>query len=168
LARTVWSGALLASLDAQGGLWAATRSGVSHYDDRSVTYFGESDGLDAGAIWNIASTSDGNVWFQVGGAQAKLSRFDGRKLVKLTRDDGLPGASPADLYVDRDGALLVSDFDAARPVARFDPSSNAGERIRFETMEGSGPATALARSTTGELWMGRDKGAFLLGHPMKR
>src|SRR5678815_2411057 len=69
------------------------------------------------------------------------------------------------LYVDRDGALLVSDFDAARPVARFDPSSNAGEGIRFETMEGSGPATALARSTTGELWMGRDKGAFLLGHP---
>jgi signal transduction histidine kinase/DNA-binding response OmpR family regulator/ligand-binding sensor domain-containing protein len=152
-------------LDQHGGLWATTTFGVSHYDYRSVTILGEADGLDTGAVWKIASTSDGNVWFQVDDDPAKLSRFDGAKLVKLTRDDGLPGARPAALYVDRDGALLVSDWERDRPVARFKPTSTAGERIRFELLEGSGPASALARSTTGELWMGRDAGALIVGQP---
>ncbi|MEO8352919.1 MAG: response regulator, partial [Chthoniobacteraceae bacterium] len=111
------------------------------------------------------STADGNVWFRVGNEEAKLSRFDGHRLVKLTRDDGLPGARPSDLYLDRDGALLVSDWEAGRPIARFDPGSAADERIHFELIDGSGPASALARSSTGELWMGRDAGAFVLGQP---
>ena len=152
-------------LDPQGGLWGTTTFGVSHYDYRSVTILGESEGLDAGAIMNIVSTSDDNVWFQVGADPAKLSRFDGKRLVKLTRDDGLPGARPAALYLDRDGALLISDSEAGRLVARFNPAATTGERIRFELVLGSGPARALARSTTGELWMGLDAGAFVLGRP---
>ncbi len=152
-------------IDSQDGLWIATDAGVSHYDFRSVALLGETEGLDPGPVRNIVSTSDGNVWFRVGNEEAKLSRYDGQRLVKLTRDDGLPGARPADLYIDRDGALLVSDWEAGRPVARFDPGSTAGERIRFELLDGSGPASALARSTTGELWMGRDAGAFVLGQP---
>ena len=157
-------GVLGLQLDQQGGLWAATSAGVSHYDQWSVTILGEQEGLDPGIVSSIVSTSDGNVWFRVGN-EGKLSRFDGRRLVKLTRDDGLPGANPAALYLDRDGALLVSDLEAGRPVARLDPASTAGERIRFDLMEGSGPARALARSTTGELWVGGDKGAFVLGQP---
>ena len=125
-------------VDQHGGLWATSVFGVSHYDYRSLTLFGEGEGLDPGAVWNIVSTSDGNVWFQVDSGPAKLSRFDGAKLVKLTRDDGLPGANPADIYLDRDGALLVSDWEAGRSVARFNPGSTVGERIRFELLEGSG------------------------------
>ncbi len=149
--------------DVQGGLWAATIFGVSHYDDRSVTMLGETEGLDSGTIRSIVSTPDGNVWIQVGNSPAKLSRFDGKRLVKLTRDDGLPGAKPAALYLDRDGALLVADLDHG--IARFDPATAARERIRFELMPGSEPASALALSTTGELWLGGDKGAFVLGQP---
>ena len=107
-----------------------------------TTITGRSRSLEKRRAWtpepsgSIVSTSDGNVWFQVGHDEAKLSRFDGQRLVKLTRDDGLPGARPAALYLDRDGALLVSDWEAGRPVARFDPAATAGERIRFELVEG--------------------------------
>jgi signal transduction histidine kinase/CheY-like chemotaxis protein/ligand-binding sensor domain-containing protein len=159
-------------LDSQAGLWAVTGAGVSHYDQSSVTILGESDGLDPGTILSIASTSDGNVWFLIAEAEGtlprfegKLSRFDGRRLVKLTREDGLPGARPTALYLDRDGALLVADEESRRPVARFDPASSAGGRIRFEPVAGSDSAWTLARSTNGELWMGRDPGAFVVGQP---
>ena len=152
-------------LDSQGGLWATTVRGVSHYDDRSVTFLGEAEGLDPGVVTGIVSTTDGNVWFKVGTSPAKLSRFDGQRLVKLTRDDGLPGANPAALYLDHDGALLVSDWEAGRPIARFDPITATGERIRFELLKESAEASALARSTTGELWTGRDAGTLVLGQP---
>jgi signal transduction histidine kinase/DNA-binding response OmpR family regulator/ligand-binding sensor domain-containing protein len=156
---------LAVHIDPQGGLWATTGRGISHFDGRSVTLLGEAEGLDPGGVWEIVSTADGNVWFKVGSSEARLSRFDGNKLVKLTRDDGLPGAHPTALYLDHDGALLVADGEAGRPVARFEPAPGAGERIRFELVEGSGPATALARSTTGGLWLGTEQGAFLAGQP---
>jgi streptogramin lyase len=78
-----------------------------------------------------------------------------------------PGARPAGLFVDRDGALLVPDWEAGRPIARFDPAAGSGEnrRLRFELVDGSEAASTLARSTTGELWLGSDKGAFVLGQP---
>jgi signal transduction histidine kinase/DNA-binding response OmpR family regulator/ligand-binding sensor domain-containing protein len=149
-------------LDARGGLWATTLFGVSHYDDQSIAILGESEGLDPGPITGLASTRDGNLWIQVGNNPSKLSRFDGRSLAKLTRDDGLPGARPSVLYVDHDGALLVADWDLG--IARFDPAA-AAERIRFDLLPGSEAASALARSTTGDLWFGNDQGAFLLGQP---
>ncbi len=149
--------------DTQGGLWIGTFSGLSHFDPSSFTLLGEADGLDPGQIRRIASTSDGNVWFVIVGSAAKVSRFDGEKLVKVTRDDGLPGTRTSDIYVDRDGALLAADWDL--PMARFDPASAATGRNRFAPVENSSAASVLACSTTGELWCGTDQGAFVLGQP---
>jgi signal transduction histidine kinase/DNA-binding response OmpR family regulator/ligand-binding sensor domain-containing protein len=152
--------------DSYGGLWAGTLFGVSHHDDRSVTVLGETEGLDPGQVLDIVSTLDGNVWIMVAGGEGnprKLSRFDGKNLVKLTRDDGLPGAQPSALYLDGDGALLVADWN--RGIARYDPATKLDERIRFEVLEGSEPASALARSSSGELWLGTDKNAFILQQP---
>ena len=91
-----------------------------------------------------------------------------RRLVKLTRDDGLPGARPAALYLDRDGALLVSDWEASGPSRGSIQLRLLVSGIRFEMMEGSGPASALARSTTGELWMEATRGPSSRGSPMNR
>ncbi|MCF7730745.1 MAG: response regulator [Akkermansiaceae bacterium] len=150
--------------DQRGGLWVATGAGVSHYDERTVTTLAEAEGLDSGPVLSIVSTADNNVWFRIG-EEGKLSRFDNTRLVKLTRDNGLPGARSAALYRDRDGALLVADEEAGCLVARFDPAASVGERIRFDLLKGSGPASALARATTGELWMGGENGGFVLGRP---
>lgn len=120
--------------DPHGGLWAGTPFGVSHLDDRSVTVLGESEGLDPGQIADIVSTRDGNVWLRVVSDSAKLSRFDGKHLVKLTREDGLPGAKQSALYLDHDGALLVGDWN--RGTARFDPAAAGGERPPLRTAGG--------------------------------
>ena len=48
----------------------------------------------------------------------KLSRYNEReRLVKVTRDDGLPGTSVSSLYLDADGSLLVRDERAPRSAA---------------------------------------------------
>jgi signal transduction histidine kinase/ligand-binding sensor domain-containing protein len=142
--------------DARGGIWMATRRGLVHHDFQSLTRFGQPDGLDPGAVTDLASTSDGNLWIVVdAGSRGKIDRKLSRHhaiegLVKVTREDGLPGTSISSLYVDNDGSLLVGDFD--EPVGRFDPRGAVGERPRFEAVEDSGPANALARSSTGRLW----------------
>ena len=82
------------------------------------------------------------MWFQVGESAGKLSRFDGQRLAKVTREDGLQGTGVSCLFVDRDGALLVGGVRAA--IAMFMPSTTAGERPRFETVEGSGPVASLS------------------------
>ena len=153
--------------DAHGGLWIGSQAGFTLYDRGSCTPFGEPEGLDPGPVAAIASTTDGSAWFMVGAVDRKLSRFDGKQLVKLSRDDGLPGTRPSSFGMDRNGALLVADWDAARPIARFDPASAATARSRFEPLENSHGASVLARSTTGEIWYGTEKGAFLLGQPQE-
>ncbi len=150
-------------VDDSGDLWAATSSGVSRYDFNSIAAFGASDGMDAGAIWWLASTRDGNAWFLT--TSGKLSRHDGKGIVKVTQADGLPGSYPVTLYTDTDGSLLVGD--AALPgVARYAPSDAGGERPRFTLLEGFDfPVFSLARSSSGELWYGAEKGAYRLGRP---
>ncbi len=146
-------------IDDAGDVWAGTSSGVSRLDVESIASFGAGDGLDTGAIDALASTRDGNAWFLARGG--KLSRHDGKGIVKVTQAEGLPGVQPVAVFVDTDGALLVGDNNA--PVGRYAVSAGAGERIRFEPLEGSVGSYALARSATGELWYGTDKGAYRLG-----
>jgi PAS domain S-box-containing protein len=149
--------------DGQGGLWAATLAGVSYVDFQTVTGFAGSDGLDTGSVQDVASTADGSVWFLIDG---KLSRFDGQKLVKVTQADGLPGSRPNTLCVDSDGSLLVGDWLA--PVARCRPTGGPGANPHFEALEGAGPASAIARSSADELWLGYDRGAGRLGQANER
>jgi signal transduction histidine kinase/DNA-binding response OmpR family regulator/ligand-binding sensor domain-containing protein len=162
------SWALGLQLDAQGGLWIGTYNGLSHFDPASFTLLGEADGLDPGGVLDIQSTADENVWFLIGqgapgpSSPKKLTRFDGKKLVKVTREDGLTGTQP-NLHVDRDGALLVADY--SQPMVRFDPASAEAGQVRFAPVTNSVAASALARSTTGDLWVGTRQGAYVLDQP---
>jgi signal transduction histidine kinase/DNA-binding response OmpR family regulator/ligand-binding sensor domain-containing protein/protocatechuate 3,4-dioxygenase beta subunit len=158
-------------IDDSGILWAGTVLGVSRYDGESMAAYSTRDGVDPGTIEAIAATRDGNTWFVAG--PGKLSRHDGKGIVKVTQADGLPGGAAAQLFTDADGSLLVADTNA--PIARYAPGSAgaagiagipAGEaRPRFTILEGSQPAYALARSSLGELWYGTGNGAFRLGRP---
>ena len=147
--------------DEAGNLWAGTTIGVSRFDTESIATYGIADGLDKGAIDAVASTSDGNAWFLA--RPGKLSRHDGNRIVKVTQDDGLAGSQATTLYTDTDGSLLVGDGEAG--VARYAPTGVRGERPRFSLLENAPAASALARSASGELWYGTDKGAYRLGRP---
>ena len=149
------------AVDSAGDLWAGTMSGVSHFDPCSLVNFGVDDGLDPGAIADIAVTQDGNTWFLTD--QGKLSRYDGRNVIKVNQADGLPGGLPDAIYTDTDGALLIADRESAA-VARYLPSGGSNARPRLTALEGfDSVATAFARSSTGELWYGTTNGAARLG-----
>jgi signal transduction histidine kinase/DNA-binding response OmpR family regulator/ligand-binding sensor domain-containing protein/protocatechuate 3,4-dioxygenase beta subunit len=152
-------------LDGSGDIWLATGDGVFRFDYKSVASFGVAEGLDPGSVWDLATTADGNTWFVVGQEQAKLSRFDGRKIIKLSAADGLSGSTPGALLVDTNGVLLVGDSRA--PVSRFNPAARPGELPHFEPLDGSGPATMLARAPSGELWMGSESGVSILGRTLE-
>jgi signal transduction histidine kinase/CheY-like chemotaxis protein/ligand-binding sensor domain-containing protein/protocatechuate 3,4-dioxygenase beta subunit len=150
-------------LDANGDLWLTTGNGLFRYDYRSVASFGAADGLDTGPVWGLIATADTNVWIRVGQAQAKLSRFDGQRIVKIRASDGLSGSHVSALLVDTNGVLLVGDFLA--PVSRYNPAGKSGVRPTFEPVEGTARATMLVRSATGDLWLGTDQGVARLGRP---
>ncbi|HUR59741.1 MAG TPA: response regulator, partial [Opitutaceae bacterium] len=145
--------------DADGRLWFATFRGIAVLDDQSLEQWSPRDGMDQGMVTHIASTRDGSAWFITSG---KLSRFDGKGFQKITGADGVAGTRATGLFVDTDGALLVTD--ARTPVARFVPPTRAtGERARFEPMDGTGPANAVARAAGGDLWLAGDRGVWRLG-----
>ena len=158
---------LLIDSNGAGDLWVGTAYGAQRLDITSVASYGTGDGLDAGSVIQIASTADNSVWCLTAtmemrqSGEAKLSRFDGRQLHKLSVSDGLAGGHPNTLYVDTDGSLLVGDWNA--PIARYQPSQETGTRPRFEVVEGSSPVSALVRSSIGELWIGEDRGVKPLG-----
>jgi len=152
------------SSDGDGRLWFSSYSGVAGLDEQTLTHWSARDGIDLGEVSHMASTRDGSVWFVAGG---KLSRFDGKGFQKIAGADGLPGTSASALLVDTDGALLVAD--ARAPVARFSPPNTlSAERPRFEIMGETQPAAALARSASGELWFGGDRGVWRRGDPELR
>jgi signal transduction histidine kinase/CheY-like chemotaxis protein len=156
-------------VDSHGGVWAASDNGLFHLEHQSVLVLGEQEGLDPGFVEDIVATDDGKAWFLVGGGPAaRVSMFDGRRLVKLSRADGLPGERPSVLYRDTSGDVLFGDWESRRPFARYRPSEQEkGERLRLETAEEGRAVSALARSSTGELWFGTDKGAFVLGDEVR-
>ena len=153
------SGARCIFRDSHGGIWAGTSRGVSHYDPTSLASFGEAEGMDAGAVRDITSTRDGNVWFLAGSTSVKLSRFDGQRLIKMTRDDGITGSRPSMLYADNDGSLFVGDWESS--IMRYEPAATPGEVPHFQSIESSG-VSAMVRDAAGELWVGADAGVWRL------
>src|ERR1019366_2740649 len=90
--------------DADDNLWLGTTEGVVHFSPQSLINYGAADGLDEGDVQNIATTSDGNTWFTIGG---KLSRFDSNRWFKATAEQGVVGSFINCLLVDTNGNLLV-------------------------------------------------------------
>jgi signal transduction histidine kinase/CheY-like chemotaxis protein/ligand-binding sensor domain-containing protein/protocatechuate 3,4-dioxygenase beta subunit len=150
-------------VDGAGDIWAGTGIGVCRYDHESITAYGAGDGMDPGAVRSIASTRDGSTWFVTSeNNPGKLCRYDGKGVVKITQADGLTGGQATTLYTDTDGSLLVGDAEAG--MARYTPMGEPGERPRFSLLDNTTATYALARSTSGELWYGTEKGAYRLGH----
>ena len=142
--------------DADGRLWFATDRGVAGMDEESLVQWSPRDGIDKGRVSHITSTRDGSAWFLT---DTKVSRFTGDGFEKITAAHGLHGAQSTSLYVDADGALIVTDLVA--PAARFVPAPAAfAERARFEEMDSTARAQAAVRTTRGELWLAGDSGVW--------
>ena len=64
-----------------GNLWFGTYGGgVSRYDGKSFTSFGEKDGLISRDVWSIAVDANGMIWI---GTIEGVCRFDGKNFYSL-------------------------------------------------------------------------------------
>ncbi len=114
--------------DRRGALWIGHRlEGVSRFDGRRFTAYGQRQGLPRGDVWAITEDLEGDVWFGGGGGLVRLR--DG-VFKTSTERDGLPARKVLCLAVGSDGVLWAG---TAAGLARYEggmsPRREAGERF---------------------------------------
>ncbi len=115
---------------------------------RTYTYL---DGLISNnSVWSIHSDPGGILWF---GTWSGISRYDGKRFVNFTTEDGLAGNAIRAIHSDPDGILW---FGTDSGVSRYDGKGF----VNFTTEDGLAGNTILAihSDPDGVLWFGTDSG----------
>lgn len=74
-------------LDHSGGVWFATKRGVSHYDQKEFTSFHVEDGMPNENVRVVLEDFDHNIWFGTDGGG--LLKFSGEAFVTYNKQNGL-------------------------------------------------------------------------------
>ncbi|MGB1560048.1 MAG: two-component regulator propeller domain-containing protein [Sinimarinibacterium flocculans] len=132
--------ALLAEAD--GALWIGyRRGGLSRLQDGTLTHYGFEHGMPESGVLSIARDASGSLWLAT---PTGLMRQSGERWVRVAEAAGYAGQRPVRLFVDRQGALWVSDADG---LYRRDAAGG------FERIEaGTGVAAHLAQTPDGTVW----------------
>lgn len=154
----------LVALAAAAVFGAPTASNGERLPIRSFT---TADGLAHDRVRRIVRDSRGFLWFCTAGG---LSRFDGRRFVSYSEQDGLPASTLNDLLENPDGTYWLATNGAG--LVRYDPApasraSVRGTGARFTPFTIGGEPAAnranqLFRDLEGRLWIGTDAGLFIL------
>ena len=148
--------------DAEGGMWAASTTGLMHVRasgavEDAWAHGGNSDPLPDASVTAVLQDRAGTVW--VGSASGVVLRFaDGRRGRRID----LPGVAEGDsatvdaLYEDERGQVWIGT--AQRGVFVHDP--HTGKVVRLQPAGASDPAllsdsiTSFAETGNGEMWIG--------------
>jgi hypothetical protein len=94
--------------DRDGTTWIGTSSGLIHYMDGAIKWYGENDGLKVPDVRAIAENSAGSIWFgTLGGG---LGRLQNGKLRQFLKADGLSSDYIQCLHIDQDGTLWIGTY----------------------------------------------------------
>ena len=142
--------------DRSGNVWFGTSGGLSRYDGGSFVTVAGQEELAHPQIYALAEDRAGDLWLGTGPEfssldeeRAALVRYDGRELVYLTTDDGLPDNRVFAIAADQDGDLW---FGTGAGLSRYD-----GEHFVNYTVADGLPyphVRSLWRDDRGHLWMG--------------
>jgi signal transduction histidine kinase/ligand-binding sensor domain-containing protein len=103
---TIPMAALLQAHD--GSTWIGTASGLIHYTDGKIKWYGEADGLKVPDVRAIAEDSAGSIWFgTLGGG---LGRLQNGKIRQFLKADGLSSDYIQCLHIDQDGTLWIGTY----------------------------------------------------------
>jgi ligand-binding sensor domain-containing protein len=94
--------------DNNGTLWLACRhNGLSLYDGKTFTAFGEKEGFNTTGTGSIIEDKTGNIWFASLGAREDggVWRFNGKTFTNFTTKDGLTNNSVFCIVIDRAGNI---------------------------------------------------------------
>src|SRR5262249_25886078 len=92
-------------VDRDGALWIGTvGEGLFRLYTGKIDHFARSDGLTGDSVWALFEDREGNVWV---GTENGIDRFRERKLVTLSKRDGLSGDDISSV-VTRAGSVCVA------------------------------------------------------------
>lgn len=141
-------------VDHRGGLWLATRSGLSHFDgDRFVTYTTH-DGLSSNYVLALYEDEEGTLWIGTGGGG--LNRFKDGRFTAYTTHDGLSNDMVWAIYGDPDGPLWLGTNGGG--LIRY----KDGKFTNYTSLAGlySDSVFAILDDSLGRLWISSNKGIF--------
>jgi ligand-binding sensor domain-containing protein len=159
--------------DALGRVWLGFESGeVAVYENGGFHRYSVSDGLPPGRILTIAGDRAGRVWV---GEEGGLSRFDGHRFAKLTKENGLPGSSASAVVEDNDGFLWIAgDLGIIRVSPKelekaLRSSSYRMQRLFLDTSDGlpglprqEAPFPTATKAADGRLWFATSDGIAVI------
>jgi len=106
--------------DSKGNLWFGTiDEGVVKYDEKTLTYFSNSDGFINTSVFAITEDKSGNLWF---GTDQGVYKYDGKVFKQYHQKDGLNhiDISRKGILVDKSGTIWIGTHSG---VYRYDPSA---------------------------------------------
>jgi signal transduction histidine kinase/CheY-like chemotaxis protein len=133
-----------------GDIWVGTRLGASRWNERLLTFWNSTNGLD-GRVQDIAVATNGVIWF---GTQKGLFRSENAESPPVqVQKRGLLSGSVWSLLVDRDGLLWAGTDNG---VALFDgaawSSLNESDGLPGKVVY------AIQQAADGVMWLGTDGG----------
>ena len=150
------------AIDSSGNKWFATGSGsgmfgfggsgsgISKFDGSTWTTYTSDDGLADDYVTDIATDTDGNVWFAtVNGT----SKFDGIDWTTYTSEDGLPCDEVRCIEVDLEGNLW---FGTDRGICKF--GGSIWTTYTHEDCLAGDVITAMAFDSDGNIWAATNLG----------
>jgi signal transduction histidine kinase/ligand-binding sensor domain-containing protein len=141
--------------DANGGIWVADSVGLNKLEGDRLRKIGA---VPQAAIWCIFEDSSGMLW--LGSDKGVFGLRDEQVVVRLTRENGLPGDDVKVIKQDRSGALWFGTYSG---IAMLPDGSRPGSGIRTYTVAdglASDRVRAMHEDTDGTLWFGTYDGGL--------
>jgi ligand-binding sensor domain-containing protein/two-component sensor histidine kinase len=144
-----------AILQASNGVtWIGTANGLIRYDNGTLKWFGEKDGLKVPDVRTIVQDREGAVWFgMLGGG---LGRLKNGRLDQFLKSDGLSSDYVQCLHLDAESALWIGSYGSG--LDRF----KNGHLAKITTAEGlpNNFICAIAEDRHGNFWISSHGGIF--------
>jgi ligand-binding sensor domain-containing protein len=94
--------------DKSGNLWFANYPGVYRYQNDSLTYFTEADGLSNKQVNYIYEDKSGIIWFA---SWKGVTRYDGKSFIHIKEEEGLCNRAVFNIYEDGNSNLWLGTSD---------------------------------------------------------
>ena len=138
--------------DAQGHLWFGTLGeGVVRYDSTTLTYFDQSDGMDAGSVQAINEDRNGHIWL---GTEKGIFKYNGISFQHYHQPHGLSHVdiTRKGIIVDKAGTIWIGTPGG---VFQYIPSADTtgGQCFRPVKVIPDQPVTAMLEDRNGHLWI---------------